>query len=255
MVTMGISTYTSSAHPRTFPSNPRQSAERLCIALEVNRVRMLSKEENRLNFACLKLLSTLNVIPLEFTESGVKSPSLCNRILWIGLLFMELGHIALSIWLMVSKLGQNGIESIPTLPLDYILIAVPAIAVFAAIENFIIWPETTKMLMSNLDPDPVLLREQVRNGPLFGYTCLETYTRFTVCGIYTTAATVVAAYTFVYILPLTDELNFVSRLTLVFLEGSLYFSSVSWLQFTVLMHITFMERLGLLLNRELCTAK
>ena len=217
---------------------------------------MLSKQENRLNLYCFKLLTALGVLPLEFTESGVTLATTCRKSIWFSLMLTELCHVFLSVWLMFSKLSQNGVESIPSLTLDFIVIAAPLLTTFSSAQNFAVWPGTTKRLVSHLlDPDAELVKSQVRNGPLFGYTFLEVYVMLMALAVYPGGVAVLVAYAFNYALPLTQGLHSFIRLTMVLFEGALVFSCVSWLYFTAFIHATFLERIGFLLSREISSVR
>ena len=212
---------------------------------------MLSQEENRLNLFCFRLLAHLNVIPLEFSKTDFRCGSTCRKTLWILFLCVQLCHILFSVWLMIRKTIEYGSECIPTLTVDYILIVPPGVAIFTAVQNFLVWPEMATALLSNLSPDPDLLIYQVRNGPLpMGYTYLELYTMLLACALYPAATVVIAIYACVYTLPLTTGLHFIPRLALVLLEGGLMLSWISWFHFMVVTQNTFMEKFCLVLSKQ-----
>ena len=184
-------TYTTT-HNKTHSKFPLNPGTRLAIATpepslitpsihfqrESGKATMLSKQENQLNLYCFKLLATLGVLPLEFTKLGFTHAPKWKNSIWFSLILMELCHVVFGFWLLVSKLGQNGVESIPSLTLDFVVIVAPLIAIFSSVQNFVVWPETTQRLLNHLEPNPELLKSQLRNGPLFGYTFLEVYTMF-----------------------------------------------------------------------------
>ena len=212
---------------------------------------MLSEGENKLNLSCFRLLGCLNVIPLEFSRTGVTRTSTYRKALWIAFLCVQLCHVLFSVWVMTLKIMQYGSECIPTMAVDYCLIAGPVLAIFTAVENFLVWPEVTTMLMNNLKPEPDLLKSQVRNGPLpMGYTCLELYTMLLGCFAYPAAAVISGVSTWIYTWPTTTGLHFLPRVVFSLLEGAVMLSWISWLHFMAVTQITFMEKICLTLKGQ-----
>ena len=216
---------------------------------------MLSGTENRLNFACFKFLALINVLPLEFTESGIKSTSRFKRTLWIIALFPQFFHIFFSAWLITTKISQSGFESIPSLTIHFFVTSAPAVAMFIAIQNFVIWPDVAVALMGNMNPDSRLFSGQVRNGPFLGYTYLEIYTMFLACGVYPAAIALGLAYALICTWPITEGFHFMLRSTAVLLEIILPFIWGSFFYFLGVIHVTFMEKVGCTLTREIFNAK
>ena len=50
-------------------------------------------------------------------------------------------HVAVALWLMIDKVISVGKDAIPTLTLDYCIIASAILGIHTAIQNFIRWPE------------------------------------------------------------------------------------------------------------------
>ena len=209
---------------------------------------MLSEEENRINLECVKYLTSLNIVPFHFEGNMIKCAPVRKLYIWTILVMVEILHVLLAIGNLIVKIRDEGTSSIPTLTLDFCFIAPPAVAIFAAVQYFWRHPDVTIALWRNVKPAPKLLKSQRRNGPLWGYTYLEVYTILLACGFYQTAFAVVLAYVFIHTLPVTEGLHAGLRGAFILLQGALVLSWVSWLHFTVLIQITFMEKLGLALK-------
>ena len=209
---------------------------------------MLSEHENRINLGLLKFFAFFNVFPVEFKGNMIRPASKTKHVTWILLLVTECFRVLLSIWLMVGKVRMRGIQSIPTLTMDYCFIAPPAFGIFAAAQNFFQYSDVTAALWKNFAPTPGLMANQCRNGPVWGYTYLETYTMLVGCAIYPAACTLALACALLYTWPLTEGLNVGFRCACVLLDAALFVSWASWCHCAAVIQIMFMEKLGLVLK-------
>ena len=56
--------------------------------------------------------------------------------LWVALLGIQICHVILAVWLLIAKLGRDGMASVPTLAVDLCFIAPSALAIFSAVQKF-----------------------------------------------------------------------------------------------------------------------
>ena len=152
---------------------------------------------------CFERLSYFGIFPLEIHGFEMKSPGKKRLALWLLLLTAQVGYVVMILWLMLSKVTSGGKGAIPTMALDYCVIAASLAGIFSAIQNFIHWPEVAQSIWKSVrvcDTDRC-----GRIGGLCGYTYLEIYTMLLPFGMYPAAFAVVIVYYIIYIWPITVE--------------------------------------------------
>lgn len=213
---------------------------------------MLSRKENLLNVLCLALLARLNALPLSVDIKKARIQLAAHprgyRIWLLIVITVQVYTIYLAAMLLLN-VSRNGLEDLQSRSMDLILILPFQMSVIVSVQSLVHWPSETVLVCRILATTENEIASAKRKFPV-GYSLLDLFTMFLPCNILLMAFVLITTYEISCTWPSTVLFGLALRVTLVFLESSLLLCSFSWLYFSVLLLVIFMEKVNVELKSE-----